>query len=211
VNKDTPTPASTEAASTHIPDNRATGTLATLPGAASNTNDIGNGTGTGTGTVGGRPSIRLERDLPDPPHQVWRALTDPEELKSWFPTEIAVERWEVGARLSFVFPEHEEYNMTGTVLEYDEPRLLAYTWGEETLRFELTPTADGGTRLVLYDELAPGFAARNAAGWQICLERLAGHTPSDYAWKSLFTLYTAAFEPALGPQEGPPKGFEDHT
>ena len=170
--------------------------------------------GRATGTLhagGARPSVRLERELPDPPQQVWRALTDPEELKSWFPTEIVVDRWQVGARLSFVFPEHAEYNMTGTVLELDEPRLLAYTWGEETLRFELTPTASGGTRLVLFDELAPGIAARNAAGWQVCLERLAGHVPADYAWKGLFAQYTSAFEPALGPQEGPPKGFEDHA
>lgn len=194
MNENTPTPASTEAASAHTTDNQATGTLTTLPGAPTS-----------------RSSVRLERDLPDPPHQVWRALTDPEELKSWFPTEIAVDRWEVGARLSFVFPEHEEYNMTGTVLECDEPRLLAYTWGDETLRFALTPTASGGTHLVLFDELAPGIAARNAAGWQLCLDRLAGHTPSDYAWKPLFAQYTAAFEPTLGPQEGPPKGFEDHA
>ncbi len=180
MNENTQTPAST-------------GTLTTLPGNHATTT---------------RPSIRLERDLPDQPHRVWRALTDPEELKSWFPTEVAVDRWEVGAQLSFVFPEHGEYNMTGTVLEYDEPRLLAYTWGEETLRFELTPTASGGTHLVLFDELAPGSAARNAAGWQICLEQLAGHTSPENAWKLLFAQYTAAFEPTLGPQEGPPKGFE---
>lgn len=165
---------------------------------------------TGTlGARGARPSVRLERDLPDPPPAVWRALTDPEELKSWFPTEIATDRWAVGATLSFEFPDHPEYNMTGTVLELDEPRLLAYTWGEETLRFELTPTESGGTRLVLYDELAPGIAARNAAGWQVCLDRLAGQVPDDGAWRPLFKQYSAAFEPELGPQEGPPPGFED--
>jgi uncharacterized protein YndB with AHSA1/START domain len=166
-----------------------------------------------TGTLaarGARPAVRLERELPDPPAAVWRALTDPQELRSWFPTEIRTERWEVGATLSFVFPDHPEYDMTGTVLELDEPRVLAYSWGEEKLRFELTPTAAGGTLLVFYDELAPGIAARNAAGWQVCLERLAGQVPPDYAWRPLFAQYSAAFEPELGPQEGPPKGFEDH-
>jgi hypothetical protein len=32
----------------------------------------------------------------------------------------------------------------------------------------------GGTRLVLIDELPPRIAARNAAGWEVGLERLAG-------------------------------------
>lgn len=159
--------------------------------------------------TGARPSVRLARDLSDPPSQVWRALTDPQDLKSWFPCEISVERWEVGAALAFVFPQHEEYNMGGVVLECDEPRVLAYTWGEETLRFELTPTEAGGTHLVLFDELAPGIAARNAAGWHVCLENLAGRSPSAQAWKPLFAQYTAAFEPVLGPQEGPPPGFEE--
>lgn len=160
---------------------------------------------------GARPSVRFERVLGDPPAAVWRALTDAQELKSWFPAEIVADRWEAGAALTFVFPGHDEYTMGGVVLECDEPRVLAYTWGEETLRFELTPTDSGGTRLVLFDELDPRLAARNAAGWQVCLERLAGRAPAHYAWKPLFAQYTAAFEPVLGPQEGPPAGFEDHA
>jgi uncharacterized protein YndB with AHSA1/START domain len=180
----------------------------TNPVPASTEDDEARATGT-LDTRGPRPTVRLELGLPGPPAEVWRVLTDPAELSSWFPCEIRVDQWRVGAQLSFVFPEHEEYNMAGTVLELEEPRLLAYTWGEETLCFELTATAGGGTRLALYDVLDPGIAARNAAGWQVCLERLAGRTPADSAWKPLFTQYTAAFEPALGPQEGPPKGFED--
>ena len=164
-----------------------------------------------TGEAGARPSVKLERELPDPPGAVWRALTDPEELKSWFPCEVVVERWAVGAALSFVFPGHEEYTMGGVVLVCDEPRVLAYTWGAETLRFELTATDAGGTRLVLFDELDPGIAARNAAGWQVCLERLAGRIAPDDAWRALFTQYTAAFEPVLGAQEGPPAGFDDEV
>lgn len=162
-------------------------------------------------TAGARPTVRLDRDLSDPPPTVWRALTDPEELKAWFPCEIVTERWEAGARLTFVFPENPEFTMTGTVLELDEPRLLVYTWGDDTLRFELTATESGGTRLVLTHHLTPGVAARTAAGWQLCLERLAGTVPPRDAWRSLFPQYAAAFEPELGPQEGPPAGFEDRA
>jgi uncharacterized protein YndB with AHSA1/START domain len=157
-----------------------------------------------------RPRVRLERELPDPPEVVWAALTDREELRNWFPCEVIVEggEWRVGAALSFPFPpEVIELTLSGEVLVIEKPRELAYTWGEETLHFELIPNGDG-TRLVLTDELAPGAAARNAAGWETCLDRLAGLTPADDAWKRRFALYSVAFEPELGPQEGPPEGYK---
>jgi uncharacterized protein YndB with AHSA1/START domain len=155
---------------------------------------------------GARPAVRLERHLPDPPPVVWRAITEPEELRSWFPCEVVVAggRWEVGAALTFLFPRDViDMTLTGEVLAVDEPNALAFTWGEETLRFELSD-ADGGTRLVLIDELPAGAAARNAAGWEVCLDRLAGLDPGPDAWQPHFDAYAAAFEPALGPQEGPP-------
>ena len=159
-------------------------------------------------TNGTRPVIRFERILPHPPEVVWRSLIDREELNGWFPTDIITDEWKVGASLTFVFRENQAPSFTGTVLELEEPRLLAYTWGEETLRFVLTPQPGGATRLVLTDELDRGFAARNAAGWEECLAQLAGDSP-DGQWKPRFDHYAAVFEPTLGPQEGPPPGFED--
>ncbi|GAA2461876.1 SRPBCC domain-containing protein [Streptomyces mauvecolor] len=156
-------------------------------------------------TGGARPVLRFERVLARPPEAVWRSITDREELKAWFPCEVVVDAWEPGAHIDFPFAGGDP-TLTGTVLDVDEPRLLAYTWGEETLRFTLTPEPGGRTRLVFTDELGPSIAARNAAGWQVCLARLTGDTPAADAWKGHFNRYTAAFEPALGPQEGPPAG-----
>jgi hypothetical protein len=53
-----------------------------------------------------RPAIRLERHLPDPPAVVWQALTEREQLRSWFPCDVVVTggRWEPGAALTFLFP-----------------------------------------------------------------------------------------------------------
>jgi uncharacterized protein YndB with AHSA1/START domain len=152
----------------------------------------------------GRPLIRFERLLPQLPSEVWRALTDPGELRSWFPCDIVTERWEVGASLRFVFRQGEWHDLSGTVLECDEPRVLAFTWGDETLRFELTEV-NGGTRLVLTDELDPPIAARNASGWTVCLEHLEGRATDDDLWRGLFDGYVAAFAPLIGPQEGPPE------
>lgn len=161
-------------------------------------------------TGGARPAVRLERHLPDPPALVWKALTDREQLRSWFPSDVIVSggRWEVGAAITFPFPpEVLDMTLHGEVLEVDEPNVLAFTWGEETLRFELSPEAEG-TRLVLVDELPASAAARNAAGWETCLDRLAGVETTDEAWQPRFEAYAAAFEPAVGPQEGPPAGYE---
>jgi uncharacterized protein YndB with AHSA1/START domain len=157
-----------------------------------------------------RPAVRLERHLPDPPAVVWQALTEREQLRSWFPSDVIVSggRWDVGAAISFPFPpEVIDLTLTGDVLEVDEPNVLAFTWGEETLRFELSPEGDG-TRLVLVDELPAGAAARNAAGWETCLDRLAGLDPAPDAWQLRFERYVAAFEPTLGAQEGPPAGYK---
>ena len=157
-----------------------------------------------------RPAVRLERDLPDPPEVVWGALTDPEQLRAWFPCEVVVAggEWRVGAAISFPFPEEViEMTLAGEVLAVEPPHRLAYTWGEETLRFELTPR-EGGTRLVLVNELEPGGAARNAAGWEGCLDKLAGIDPGEDAWRPRFERYAAEFEPTLGPQEGPPPGYK---
>jgi uncharacterized protein YndB with AHSA1/START domain len=72
--------------------------------------------------------------------------------------------WEVGAGITFPFPpEVIDMTLTGEVLEVDEPKVLAFSWGDEKLRFELSPEGEG-THLVLIDELPAGAAARNAAG-----------------------------------------------
>ena len=151
-----------------------------------------------------RPTVRFERRLRRSPSAVWRALTVREELESWFPCDVLVDEWKVGASLRFVFRAGEGPDLNGTVLEFDEPRILAFEWGDEVLRFELTEV-DGGTRLVFTDQLDATFAARNAAGWDVCLELLDGRTAPEDLWTARFDRYVEAFEPAIGPQVGPPE------
>jgi len=157
-----------------------------------------------------RPAVRLERRLQDPPNVVWKALTDRDELRTWFPCDVIVQdgRWQVGAAITFPFPPDViDMTLTGEVLEIDEPRVLAFTWGVDSLRFELSPEGSG-TRLVLIDELPASTAARNAAGWDDCLDRLAGVRTEGDGWQPRFEAYSARFAPALGLQEGPPAGMK---
>jgi hypothetical protein len=91
------------------------------------------------------------------------------------------------------------------VLAVEEPNALAFGWGDEVLRFDLSGE-DGGSRLFLVDELSARIETRSAAVWETRLGPLAGLEPARDASKPRFEAYSAAFEPILGPQEGPPPG-----
>jgi uncharacterized protein YndB with AHSA1/START domain len=155
-------------------------------------------------STGDKPVLRFERFLPRPIEEVWRAVTDPTEMRVWFPTRIEIDRWETGATFTHHFDGQSYGPLPGTVIECSEPHRLVFTWGDDTIGFELSAT-EGGTTFVLTEELAAPRAARNAAGWEVCLERLADGVVGE-DWTARFARYTATFEPLLGTQEGPPTG-----
>jgi uncharacterized protein YndB with AHSA1/START domain len=155
-------------------------------------------------------AVRFTRTLAHPPEKVWRALTEPEHLKEWFPTDIEGER-KAGAPLRFVFRNNEGPTIDGEMITYDPPKLLELRWGDdEVLRFELQPEGDG-TVLTFVNSLAElGKAARDAAGWHACLDVLAcdldGVTPSwspKERWNEVHDHYVATF-PAEASTIGPP-------
>ena len=162
--------------------------------------------------AGGRWQLEFTRRLPHSPEKVWRALTEPEHLRAWFPQEIQGER-AAGAPLRFVFPGDEDDGFDGEMLTYDPPSLLEMRWGGDHLRFELRPDGDG-TVLVLRDTFdEKGKAARDAAGWHECIELLeldlAG---GDRAWElgTVWKKVHPQYVEELGPDAatiGPPEGF----
>ena len=155
-----------------------------------------------------RWQLRFTRRLPHPPDKVWRALTEPEHLAAWFPTEIHGER-AAGAPLRFVFRSDKAPPFEGEMLTYDPPRTLEFRWGPDVLRFDLEPDGDG-TVLTLVDRLeAQGKAARDAAGWHSCLDVLEHHLrgeqppwPADERWADVHPSYVERFGPeaaTIGP------------
>ena len=141
--------------------------------------------------------LRFTRLLKHSPERVWKALTEPEELRNWFPDTIVVHEWRVGARLEF---RHDQglYSFDGEVLVYDPPRAMEIRWGTDRLRFELEPAKEGSV-LTLIDTIDErGKASRDAAGWHVCLDRLEAaldHTasPSADAWKGVNREYAEKF------------------
>ena len=122
--------------------------------------------------AGARSILRYRRHLAHPPDRVWSALTEDAHLAGWFPTTIEGRR-AVGAPLHFSFRESEGQPFDGEMLAFEPPSLMELRWADDVLRFELEPDGRGSvlTLTVTFPEL--GKAARDAAGWHVCLERLA--------------------------------------
>ena len=165
----------------------------------------------GDGTV----TIRFTRQFAHPPEKVWRALTEAEHLDKWFPTSIDGE-FAAGAPLTFRFGKLEMPPMHGQMIACEPPKLLEFTWDDETLRFELD-AYETGTRLDFAATFAEiGKAARDAAGWHVCLEQLAadldGGTgeplPEGQRWREVHPQYVAAFGPEASTL-GPPQEWQD--
>jgi uncharacterized protein YndB with AHSA1/START domain len=159
--------------------------------------------------VGDRWRIRFRRPLAHPPERVWRAITDPDELAAWFPQRVEG-GWRVGAQLRFSDANAPAGAFTGEVLQCDPPRVLEYSWGPDVLRFEIEPARDGCTLTLADTFLEHGKAARDAAGWHVCLDALAaaldgarldGSTPQR--WRTVHPRYVAGFGPEASTQ-GPP-------
>ena len=146
----------------------------------------------------GRPAVRFQRRYPHPAERVWSAVSEPAGLAHWFPSRVEIEP-RAGGRV--------------TVLAYDPPRRLAFTWGGDELH--LTVEADGAPActLTLLNVLeARDTAARNAAGWAVCLAELDKHVDGGSAdgphsataepWQEHYAAYVAAGVPSGAPVPG---------
>ena len=120
--------------------------------------------------IDNRPALRVERRLAHPVERVWRAVTEPEELNNWF---VAPVEWQPGQSSTF-----EGMGQTGEITEFEAPRVIAWTWGGEDFRFELSAGDDEGDGCLLvfthvFADRALG--AQHAAGWDAYFSRLDAH------------------------------------
>jgi uncharacterized protein YndB with AHSA1/START domain len=124
-------------------------------------------------TIDDRPALRFERRLDHSIERVWRAVTEPAELRQWF---VAEAPWKPEAGEVF-----EAAGQTGRITALEPPRFIAWTWADERYSFELTPDGDG-CRLVfthVFDpELGPDW--QHAAGWETYFNRLDVHLDGGY-------------------------------
>ncbi len=126
-------------------------------------------------------SVIVEKEYPQPPEKVWRALTEKSLIEQW----LMKNDFEPVTGHAFTLRMDPVKGWNGVidceVLAVDPPRVLAYTWGAlglgSVVTFTLTPT-DSGTHVRVEQS---GFGenqdqAYNGAkwGWQNFMGKLEG-------------------------------------
>jgi uncharacterized protein YndB with AHSA1/START domain len=119
-------------------------------------------------------ALLFERRLNAPPERVWRALTDRAELTLWL-TDTTIEP-RVGG--SVLVDWGDAGRTTGTVLAWQPPELLEYSWvwedvQDSVLRLELRPEGDGTHLTLEHRAVAPQVAWDMGSGWHAFLDGLA--------------------------------------
>lgn len=157
------------------------------------------------GQVTGPGSVRFERVLPGPIERVWAYLTEPDKRGKWLAKGAMELRVGGAVELEFrhadLSPEPdaapEKYRkyeggstMHGRITACDPPRLLSYTWGEETgpeteVTFELTPRGRDVLLVLTHRRLADSEAMQSVSGgWHthlgILADVLEGRTPRPF-------------------------------
>ncbi|MFG2550966.1 SRPBCC family protein [Streptomyces sp. NPDC048581] len=159
----------------------------------------------------GRPAVRFSRTYDHPVERVWQFVTDTDELAHWFPSRAEIEL-RPGGTIKFG-GDPNMADSTGRVIAVDEPRHLSFEWGGDELHFDLEALDDKRTRFTLTNVLvAQDTAARNSAGWEVCLAALDAHARGQHfegphsgaeaPWKEIYDGYVAAGVPSGAPVPG---------
>ena len=157
--------------------------------------------GTLSVTQDNRYALRFERRLAHSQAKVWMALTETEQLRCWFVEILDYDRsqllFEEGAELGFVPKDTTAPTGVGKVTLSDPPHLLEYTWGTETLRWEIEADGDAACRLIFTNILdRRDSAVAVAPGWHAGLDMLSalldGRKAESPAWEELMGEYAHA-------------------
>ncbi|MEV6999172.1 SRPBCC family protein [Streptomyces sp. NPDC093982] len=159
----------------------------------------------------GRPAVRFSRTYDHPVERVWQFVTDADELAHWFPSRAEIEL-RPGGTVKFSGDPNME-DSTGRVIAVDAPRHLSFEWGGDEVHFDLEALDEGRTRFTLTNVLvAENTAARNGAGWEVCLAALDAHARgkrfegphagAGAPWKEFYDGYVAAGLPSGAPVPG---------
>jgi uncharacterized protein YndB with AHSA1/START domain len=150
-------------------------------------------------------TLILVRELRHAPEQVWRALTDPAELREWAPFDSDGSLGTVGTTVKLTTVGAPTPRVTETkVSRADAPKALEYNWGGFDMRWELEALG-GGTRLTLWTNIDRRYIAMGAAGWQISFDvldrflagqpigRIVGPDAMKFGWPRLNAEYAKQF------------------
>jgi uncharacterized protein YndB with AHSA1/START domain len=126
-------------------------------------------------------TLTFRRVLHHPPETVWKAITDPDQVRQWFLTESHVDG-SVGGKVELITGP-ERVRATGVVLSWDPPRLYEFEWntadtdhpfpGERSvIRWELTHHQNGTLVVLTHRNLSLQTARVFGHGLPGFLDRL---------------------------------------
>jgi uncharacterized protein YndB with AHSA1/START domain len=151
-------------------------------------------------------TLVLVRELRHAPEKVWKALTDPEELREWAPYDSDRPLDTPGTATLTTVGAPSPHVTETRITRANAPRLLEFNWGGQDIRWSLEPLAGGGTRLTLWHNIDRHFIAMGAAGWHLCLDvldralagqpvgRIVGADAMQFGgWQRLHAEYTKQF------------------
>jgi uncharacterized protein YndB with AHSA1/START domain len=149
---------------------------------------------------GDKWTLILVRELRHSPDKVWRALTDPVQVREWAPFVVDGDLGTVGNEVKLTWVGNPAPIDT-KVTRAEAPNTLEF--GD--IRWELEQVK-GGTRLTLWTNIDRRFVAWGAAGWHIAFDvldrllsgnplgRIAGAEAMKFAgWKRLVEEYATQF------------------
>jgi uncharacterized protein YndB with AHSA1/START domain len=133
-------------------------------------------------------SVICELHIAAPPERVFQAITDPKQVMQWWTSEqCQIESFSLeprrGGRWTYDTKQTEmningisKFHCDGEVLEFDPPRVVAFTWiatwhevpaQRTVVRWELTPEGKGTRARVTHSGLAQLPASRKdySQGW----------------------------------------------
>lgn len=145
--------------------------------------------------VPGGYRARFERRLKHPVEKVWSYLTENDKLAKWF-AELSVDDLREGGVIKFDMQDGTFEELR--IIELKPYSVLEYMWGEDQIRFELYPEAEG-CRLVLIERIhkLTDHTPKDLAGWHVCLDAIialldGGEIESrEDEWKGWYEKYSA--------------------
>lgn len=128
--------------------------------------------------------ISVEKTVAAPIDEVWRAYSEPEDIKRW---NAASDDWHTTAstvdlRPGGKFSSRMEakdgsagFDFAGTYLEVVDKELITYTMGDREARVEFSEVPDGTHVRVTFDGEDSNPEEMQRQGWQAILDNFARH------------------------------------
>ncbi|WP_415856307.1 hypothetical protein [Sinomonas sp. G460-2] len=143
-----------------------------------------------------RASVTFVRSYPVAAEAVWAAVSTSEGFAGWFPSAVVIDH---EARTVTLSGDPNQPPSVERIALWEPPLRWAFEWGEDTLEFRVEGSVTD-SELTLRNWLGDrNAAARNAAGWHVCLAELAArlgggepggpHSAGALEWQPLYDGY----------------------